>query len=165
MFSSLSRRCSSGGWRLCRCWRCLRHYSVTTMIARFFITAGLTLSPFGLLIAGLDVIITNTRRLYRAFRHSMPLLVTPETSYHALLVAILGRLEADGALPLHDPVDCWRVWVALVHRFSGPSICYVVKVAGTGGMSGWLAVTTKPSATSLLLLMLRPPPLIVGRGM
>ena len=112
------------------------------------------MSPFGLLIAGLGVIITNTRRLYRAFRHSMPLLVTPETSYHALLMSILGRLEADCTLPLHDPVDYWRFQVVVVHRFGGYSICYMVKVAGSGGVSGWLAVSTKPAATSLLLLML-----------
>ena len=165
MLGSLHRRRSSGGRQLCRCRRCLRHYSITTLVARFLITMGLHWSPFGLLIAGLGVIITHPWRLDRALCPSMPLLVTLETSYHALLVSILGRLEADCALPLHDPVDCWRIRVALVHRFGGASICYVVKVAGTGGMSGWLAVTTKPSATSLLLFMLRPPPLIVGRGM
>ena len=154
MRGSLHHRRSSGGRRLCRCWRCLRHYSVTTLIARFFITTGLCWSPFGLLIAVLGVIITHPWCFDRAVCPSMPLLVTPETSHHTILVSKLSRLEADCALPLHDPVDCWRIRVTLVHRFGEPAICYVVKVAGTGGMSGWLAVTTKPSATSLLLLML-----------
>merc|ERR1711872_1215214 len=103
------------------------------------ITTGLHWSPFGLLIAGLGVIITHPWRLDRALCPSMPLLVTLEISYHAILVSILGWLEADCALPLHDPVDRWWILVALVHRLGRASICYVVKVAGTGGLSGWLA--------------------------
>ena len=124
------------------------------MIARLFITAGLSLSPFGLLIAGLDVIITNTRRLYRAFRHSVPFLVTPETPQYTFLVSVFSRLEADRTLPPHNPVDYRRLQVVVVHRFGRYPICYVVEVAGSGGVPGWLAVSPKSAATSLLLFML-----------
>ena len=95
----------------------------------------------------------------------MPLLVALEASHHAALVSKLGRLQADGAVPLYNPV--YRRWLlaALVHRLGGSFIRHVVNVAGVGGLSGRLAVPVKPSATSLLHFMLRPPLLIVCRGM
>ena len=165
MLGSLRRRRSSGGRRLRWRWRCLRHHSITILVARFLVTTGLHWSPFGLLIAGLGVIITHPWCFDWALYPSMPLLVTLETSHHAALVSELGWLQADCALPLHDPVYRRWILVALVYRLGGGFIRHVVKVAGTGGLSGRLAVTAKPPATSLLHLMLCPPPLIICRGM
>ena len=95
----------------------------------------------------------------------MPLLVTLETSHHAALVSELGWLQADCALPLHDPVYRRWILVALVYRLGGAFIRYVVEVAGIGGLSERLAVSVKPPATSLLHFMLRPPLLIICSGM
>merc|ERR1711872_800885 len=57
------------GWR----WRCLRHHSITILVARFLVTTGLHWSPFGLLIAGLGVIITHPWCFDWALYPSMPL--------------------------------------------------------------------------------------------
>ena len=162
MFDDLSRRRSSGGRRLCRCWCCLRHYSITTMIARLVITAGLSRSPFGLLIASLGVIITNPSRLRRTICHSVPFLVTLMTPHHAVLVLILGRLKADSALPSHDPVNYRLFHGVVVHRFGGCSVRHMVEMARSSIRPGWSAVSGISTATSLLLLLLCPPTLVVG---
>ena len=161
MLGSLRRRRPSGGRRLCRRWRCLRHYFVAILVARFLVTTGLHLSPFGLLITVLGVIITHPWCFDRALCPPMPVLVTLETSHHTSLVSELGWLQADCALPLHDPVYRRLILVTLIYRFGGALIRHVVKLAGTGGLSGRLAVTAKSPTTSLLHLMLCPPPLII----
>ena len=94
----------------------------------------------------------------------MPLLVTLEASDHTILVFAVSRLEADGALPSYNSVDYRLLHSVVIRQFGDRSVRHVVELARPTVVPGWSAVPTESTAMSLLLLVVQPPPLIVGFG-